>query len=331
MELREFGQTGLEVTRLGLGLAALGRPGYINLGHAKDVGRDKSVDAMRQNAHEVLDAAWAAGIRYYDAARSYGLAEEFLATWLKSRRIAPRLVTVGSKWGYTYTAGWQVEAPVHEIKDHSVDVLRRQHAESVSLLGGYLQLYQIHSATFESGVLDNAAVLGELARLRDGGLVIGLSLSGRQQAQTLARAMSALIDGRPLFGAVQATWNLLAQESGGVLAEASDAGMGVIVKEALANGRLTPRNTDPAFAGAMDILAAAAAELNTTIDAVALGAVLAQPWADVVLSGAARIEHLDSNVLAANISMSPAMLSELLSLAEEPGAYWARRSELAWN
>lgn len=49
--------------RMGLGLAALGRPGYINLGHGGDLARGKSVDDMRQHCWDVLDAAWAAGVR----------------------------------------------------------------------------------------------------------------------------------------------------------------------------------------------------------------------------------------------------------------------------
>src|SRR5205807_10055816 len=47
--------------------------------------------------------------------------------------------------------------------------LLRQAAESRELLGRHLGLYQIHSATRESGVLDNQEVLRELARLRESG------------------------------------------------------------------------------------------------------------------------------------------------------------------
>ena len=107
---RLLGTTGLTVTPLGLGLAALGRPGYINLGHAVDLDRDYDVAAMEARAHAVLDTAWNAGVRYFDAARSYGRAEEFLGRWLAARRIPPGAVTIASKWGYVYTAGWQVEA-----------------------------------------------------------------------------------------------------------------------------------------------------------------------------------------------------------------------------
>src|SRR5262245_24425427 len=123
MELRILGRTGLTVSRVGLGLAALGRPGYINLGHSADVPARPDVPSMQAHAFAVLDAAWEAGIRYFDAARSYGRAEAFLAGWLAARQIGPGAVTVGSKWGYTYTAGWNVKAEQHEVKDHALSTL----------------------------------------------------------------------------------------------------------------------------------------------------------------------------------------------------------------
>src|SRR5579872_1602862 len=101
---RLLGTTGLNITPLGLGLAALGRPGYFNLGHAADLAYDYDVSAMQARAHAALDAAWDAGVRYFDAARSYGRAEEFLGRWLAARQIPAGAVTVGSKWGYVYTA-----------------------------------------------------------------------------------------------------------------------------------------------------------------------------------------------------------------------------------
>ena len=86
--------------RLGLGMAALGRPGYINLGHAEDLPIERSVEAMRAHAHTVLDEAYGLGLRYIDCARSYGLSEEFVASWLAARPEAAAECTVGSKWGY---------------------------------------------------------------------------------------------------------------------------------------------------------------------------------------------------------------------------------------
>ncbi|MFL5837011.1 MAG: hypothetical protein ACJ76K_10565, partial [Solirubrobacteraceae bacterium] len=59
---RRLGRSGLPVTAIGLGLAALGRPGYLTIGHGRDLGPDRSVEAMERHAHEVLDAAYAGGI-----------------------------------------------------------------------------------------------------------------------------------------------------------------------------------------------------------------------------------------------------------------------------
>ena len=86
--------------RLGLGLAALGRPGYVNLGHGTDL-PDKAAGTIRAHTWDMLDLAWTAGLRYFDAARSYGRAEEFLGGWLRARGHAPATLTGGSKWGYT--------------------------------------------------------------------------------------------------------------------------------------------------------------------------------------------------------------------------------------
>jgi aryl-alcohol dehydrogenase-like predicted oxidoreductase len=331
MTMRPLGGTGLRVTPLGLGLAALGRPGYMTLGHADDLGSDRSVEAMRAHAHAVLDAAWDAGVRYFDAARSYGRAEEFLASWLDARGIAPGEATVGSKWGYAYTAGWRVDAEVHEVKEHSLARLRRQHGESRAILGARLQLYQIHSASPDTGVLENAAVIDELARLRDGGLCIGLSATGPRQADTVRRAMEVRRGGAPVFGAVQATWNLLEPSAGEALREARETGMGVIVKEGLSNGRLTERNRAPADAAKLALLHAESDRLGTTPDAMSLAAALARPWADVVLSGAATVEHLRSNVRALEVRWDDEAEARLAGLAEEPEAYWDRRARLPWT
>ena len=331
MDLIVLDATGRTVSRLGLGLAALGRPGYINLGHADDLQHDYEIAAMEARTHAVLDAAWAAGVRYFDAARSYGRAEEFLAGWLTARSIAPDTLTVGSKWGYTYTAGWQVDAAHHEVKEHSLATFERQLAESRAWLGPHLDLYQIHSATLDSGVLDDRAVLDRLARLHAEQLAVGLSLSGPRQADTLRRALEIRVDGVRVFDSVQATWNLLEPSAGAALREAHDAGLGVIVKEALANGRLTARNTAPSFAAARRRLDDTAARLGCTVDALALAATLAQPWADVVLSGAATVEQLISNLGALRVAWTEELAEQLGAIVEEPARYWATRARLDWN
>jgi aryl-alcohol dehydrogenase-like predicted oxidoreductase len=305
--------------RIGLGLAALGRPGYINLGHGQDFAGHTDVRSMDANARIVLDAAYEAGVRYFDAARSYGRAEEFLGEWLSLRGHGPDEVTVGSKWGYRYTAGWHVDAEVHEVKDLSLPTLERQYDETREWLGNTLRLYQIHSATLDSGVLDDPAVLEELSRLRANGLLIGFTATGPRQHETIERALEV-----GEFDTVQATWNVLEQSAGPALAAAHREGLGVLIKEAVANGRLTSRGGVPG-------LKEAAREAGATEDAVALAAVLAQPWVDVALSGASNVPMLHSNLAAREVELSDDLLERLLALREDPDAYWETRSSLPWN
>jgi len=330
-----------DVPQLGIGLAALGRPGYINLGHGSDLA-SKSVEDMRQHCWQVLDEAHKLGIRYYDAARSYGRAEEFLSGWLSSRGLGREQAVVGSKWGYYYTADWKVDtggAP-HEVKEHTAPRLASQQAETDALLGSTLRLYQIHSATLDSGVLQAKDVLQGLERLKaDKGWRIGLSLSGVAQAETLRQALTVrMSDGRLLFDSVQATWNLLEQSAGDALLEAHQAGLDVIVKEGMANGRLAPRNSDPGFAAKRALMEQAAAKYGVGVDALALAAVMVQPFAPMVLSGASTVEQIRSNARA--LEVAPALrepggsadMAALMSgLRQDPGEYWAQRSSLAWN
>jgi aryl-alcohol dehydrogenase-like predicted oxidoreductase len=98
----------------------------------------------------------------------------------------------------------------------------------------------------------------------------------------------------------------------------------VIVKEAVANGRLTARGDVPE-------LIEAAARTGVSVDALALAAVLAQPWVDVVLSGASTADMVVSNVAALDVAVDPETLERLNAVAEDPDGYWERRSALSWN
>jgi len=331
MHLRELGHTGRKVSPLGLGLAALGRPGYINLGHSEDLQSDYQVKVMEANTHRMLDLAWDSGICYFDTARSYGKAEDFLASWPKLKKLGPDQVTIGSKWGYYYSGEWKVDANVHEIKDHSAFLLRRQWEESNERLGANLGLYQIHSATNESKVLDNLQVLKYLAGLKEQGISIGLSTSGPDQSKTIRKAINVTISGSRLFDTIQATWNLLEQSATEALSEAHSAGLGIIIKEALANGRLTVKNQDPDFKDKIYLFEFHEKQMDITTDALALATVLNQPWADVVLSGAVTPDQLKSNLNALAVQWNEQIASALSFLREPADQYWKTRSRLVWN
>jgi len=308
---------------IGLGLAAVGRPGYINLGRDEDLGDDRSVDTLRTRTHELLDAAYAQGVRYFDAARSYGRSEEFLADWLNARPDTGDIV-IGSKWGYTYTADWTTDAQTHEVKDHTVQTYERQRAETAALLGDHLDLYQIHSVTPDSPALTDKELHARLAEAAAGGTTVGFSTSGPAQADAIRAALAVTVDGEPLFRTVQSTYNALETSAAPALAEAHDAGLTVIIKEGMANGRLAAPN-------APEALKAVAAETSLGCDAVALALILRRPWVGVVLSGAATLGQLSSNLHAAVVDLDEDQLTRLAALVEEPRAYWEQRSSLPWH
>ena len=324
LPLSALGATGLAVSPIGLGLAALGRPAYITADRDLDLGHDRGVDAMEHRTHSVLDEAYRAGIRYVDVARSYGRAEAFLASWLRARDIRPGDITVGSKWGYRYTGDWRVDAPVQEVKDHSLAMFRRQRAETEAILGAHLRLYQVHSATLESGVLDDGSVLRALADAAQGGLCMGLSVSGPRQKEVVQRALNVVVDGANPFTCVQATWNLLETSVAPALTEAHAAGWGVLVKEVFANGRLARASPD-----LPDSIVGLAAAHRSTVGEVALAAALAQPWADVVLTGAVTQAQVRHDV-GARLVLTEDELDRLATLNEQPDVYWERRSSLPW-
>src|ERR1022692_2521288 len=226
------GAGGPVVSRIGLGLAALGRPAYITGGREDDL-PDRSVDGLRARTFSMLDAAYECGIRYFDAARSYGRAEEFLGGWLAARGYPDAVC--GSKWGYRYTGDWRLDADRQEVKEHSLAMFTAQLAQTRAALGDRLAPYQVHSLTPESGLLDGRELLAALARLRAEGVIIGLTTSGPEQGDTLRRAMQATVDGQPLFTVAQVTWNLLEPSVAPAAAEAAAAGWTILIKEALAN------------------------------------------------------------------------------------------------
>jgi aryl-alcohol dehydrogenase-like predicted oxidoreductase len=139
--------------------------------------------------------------------------------------------------------------------------------------------------------------------------------------------MAVEVDGEPLLTSVQATWNLFERSAEAALEAAAEAGWQVIVKEALANGRLTGRG-DP---DALLPLQVRAEQAGVDVDAVALAAACSRPWADTVLSGAATVDQLRSNVCATRVAVSCDDLEGWATMVEEPAAYWSRRADLPWR
>ena len=314
------------VQRIGLGLAALGRPAYITPTR-DELGAERTIEDLDRQTGVVLDAAYAAGVRYFDCARSYGLAERFLAHWVSAH---PEItdITIASKWGYRYVGEWRREAAVHEVKDHSVAAFEAQFAETTAELGDRLDIYQIHSVTPDSPAFHDHQLLDRLAGLRDRGVRIGLSTSGPEQSAVIREAIEIEVAGGPLFTVLQSTWNVLESSAGPALQEAAATGVAVVIKEAMANGRLAPGSDDPS--PVVDCARQVAAEHGVSLDQVALACVLHQPWVAHALSGAVTAAQVESNVSSTQIDLSPATLERLLERPETPAAYWDQRSHRRW-
>lgn len=278
---------------------------------------------MRTRAHAMLDAAWARGIRYVDAARSYGLAEQFLGEWLARHPERRTELTIGSKWGYRYVADWQRDVDVHEVKDHSLAHFETQWPETFAALGGAPDLYLIHSVTPDSPALGDAALLDRLRELAAVGVRVGISTSGPHQA-TVLDAARTLAD--TPFSAVQATVNVLEPSVAPALERAHDVGWFVVAKEVFANGRLA---STPAGKPSTPWAVALTEATGLVPEVAALGWALAQPYLDVALTGAVTEQQLDANLTA--VALTPEQLAAAAAVAVDPTEYWAARSALTWG
>ena len=310
--------------RIGLGLAALGRPEYINLRQDKEI--DKSEVSFEENAFEVLDSAYDNGVRFFDTAPSYGKGEQFLIDWNRNRAHAD--VVLSTKWGYTYVANWELGYKgTHEIKEHSLAKLKEQWEQSQLLLPK-LGVYQIHSATFESGILKNSEALEKLAILKEEqGLKIGLTTSGANQKDVIQEALKTTVNGEILFDSFQVTYTILEQEVFEILQEIKKAGKFIIIKEALANGRVFSKE-NPSLHTKLTKLAI---KYKVGIDAIALRFCIDTVHPDIVLSGASNSQQLKENLKALDFELTAQEISSLKEERTSASLYWETRKQLEWN
>lgn len=314
--------------RIGLGLAAVGRPEYINLRQEADP--EKSFQAYRDKALNLLDHAYLRGVRDFDTAASYGNGEHFLKDWFDRHRHGD--VRLSSKWGYTYKANWELGFKgAHEIKEHSLRKLHEQWAFAKGLLPG-LKIYQIHSATFESGVLENRKVQEELRRIKKfAGIQIGASVSGANQKDVILAASKVRVGGEPLFDSIQVTYNILDTSTHAVVRQLIEEGKTIIIKEALANGRLLRSLKYSHYEPLYRLMDEMASLRGVGSDAIALRFVMDNLEPSVVLSGASTPGQLDQNLKALTFQLSDEEIRSLRKYSIEADTYWSERKRLPWN
>jgi len=313
--------------RLGLGTAALGRPQYINV---RQKNSDTSnLETFRKHSFSVLEEAYHLGIRYFDTAPGYGLAEELLLEWLQTKD--DKTIEVATKWGYTYTANFEINATVHEVKEHSLSKLKEQWNFSKQLLP-YLKVYQIHSATIETGVLENRAVLEQLAFLKKKyHLKIGLTTTGTNQISVIKKALDVSVDGEQLFDLFQVTYNFLEQSLQEISAELILQNKSIVIKEAMANGRIFRNEKYPHYAEMYSVLENLSEKYNVGLDAISLKYCEQTIANSLVLSGASNSKQLKENLKMNSFSLTNEDIKNLNSVKTSPELYWSERKQLQWN
>ena len=313
--------------KLGLGTAALGRPQYINVRQNNNIKHD--LETFRKHSFQVLEDAYNSGIRYFDTAPGYGLAEGLVLEWLKTKN--DKTIEIATKWGYTYTANFDTNATIHEVKEHSLAKLNEQWGYSKLLLP-YLKVYQIHSATLETGVLKNKEVLEQLAFLKkEHNLKIGITTTGTNQVEVLKKALEILVDGEPIFDLFQVTYNFLDQSLKEMLAELISQNKSIVVKEAMANGRIFRNERYPNYNEMYSILDNLSKKYNVGIDAISLKYCEQTITNSIVLSGASNTKQLKENLKMNSFSLSIDDIEILNSFKTAPESYWIERKKLQWN
>lgn len=316
-----------DIPMIGLGTAAIGRPQYINI--PKEPTTRLSLDAFRNNGIQVLEEAYKKGIRYFDTAPGYGMAEQMILDWAKGKQDTP--IEIATKWGYTYMANYQPNPEIHELKEHSLAKLNEQWLDSKALLPK-LTTYQIHSATLQTGVLDNERILNRLAELKNRyQLQIGITTTGADQAAVINKAVGIEIEGMPLFDAYQCTYNVLDQSLSSAFKMLKAQKKRIIIKEALANGRVFSNDAYPHYQTLYAMLAQLGRKYEVGIDAIALRFCIDSVQPFVVLSGAATLLHVQENTKAFSIQLEPQEVEQLKALSIDPISYWNERKKLSWN
>ena len=312
---------------LGLGTAALGRPQYINV--RQENYDNSNIEEFRKQSFKVLEEAYQLGIRYFDTAPGYGLAEELLLEWLQTKDDAT--IKVATKWGYTYTANFDVNAKVHEVKEHSLAKLKEQWTFSKQLLP-YFKVYQIHSATLETGVLENKAVLEQLAFLKkEHNIKIGLTTTGTNQVEVIKKGLNVVVNGNQLFDVFQVTYNFLDQSLLEISNDLIHRKKSIVIKEALANGRVFRNEKYPHYNKLYTILNNLSTKHKVGVDAIALKYCEQKITNSTVLSGASNTQQLKQNLDLNSFSLSNDEIDLLKSFKVSPEFYWSERKQLQWN
>jgi len=209
--LRPLGQTGINVSCLGLGTVKFGRNQQVKYPTSFSLPDDKEVRAL-------LDQAQQAGINLIDTAPAYGSSEQRLGRLLQARDNWIICSKVGEEFSngksfYNFTGEHTRQSVERSLRDLNTD---------------YLDVVLIHSDGRDEYILDNTDCLATLLQLKQEGLIRAIGMS----TKTVSGGLKAVT----LTDVVMVTYNLTMQDDAPVIDAARAANKGVMIKKALNSG-----------------------------------------------------------------------------------------------
>jgi len=315
MPVHQVPRRAVALTELGLGVSQFG-----NLYH-------KTTD---EEARGAVDAAWAAGIRYFDTAPHYGLGlserrigalladrprQEYVLSTKVGRLLVPSPETAGER----DDQGFDVPAAHRRVWDFSRDGVRRSLEASLDRLGlDRVDVVYLHDPDEHWEQASRQAVPA-LTELRDQG-VIGAVGVGMTQSSMLADFISQCdID----LVMCASRYTLLDQEAlRDVLPAALDRGVGVVIAGVYSSGLLAQNRPAPSARYDYEVapgdvvarvhrIADVCERYGITVPEAALAFVRAHPAVIATVVGARSGSQVDSNVARARTRIPGELWDEL--------------------
>jgi aryl-alcohol dehydrogenase-like predicted oxidoreductase len=319
---RTLGRDGLTVSALGLGCM-----GMSQMYGAAD--RQESIATV----HRALDL----GVTFLDTSDVYGSGhnEELVGEAIAGRR---DLVQLATKFSLSHDGGAQrIDGRPENVRARVEDSLRRLKVDVIDL-------YYQHRVDPQVPIEDT---VGAMAELVEQGKVRFLGLS-EASAASIRRAAAV----HPI-AALQSEWSLWTRDlEAEVVGVAREHGIGIVPFSPLGRGFLTgaitspadfaeddwrrthPRFTGEAFTANLRLVDAArelAAEKGATPGQLALAWVMAQGDDVVPIPGTKRSSHLEENVAAVGVELTPDDLARLDAIAPPGVAVGGRYANAAYT
>lgn len=221
MWMRELGQTGIQISALGLGTVKLGRDQGVKYPQRFTIPDDKAAQAL-------IDQASDLGINLIDTAPAYGNSEQRLGTLLKNRR---------DHWLICSKVGEEFENGKSSF-DFSPEHTHSSVERSLKRLGtDMIDIVLIHSDGNDLDIINNLGTLETLAELKKKGLIRAFGMSTKTVAGGIAAAEKSDV--------VMATYNLAYRDERPILDYCLENNKGVLLKKALASGHLPDAEQNP--------------------------------------------------------------------------------------